>query len=75
MYSDVPAIERKINELIKAVNVLLVVLTVQSAEKGTGLDRGGASMRREMPCFCGTENAYRCPAHVNPVDGYTSGGR
>ncbi len=29
---------------------------------------------REMPCFCGTENAYRCPAHINPVQ-FTGGGR
>ena len=29
---------------------------------------------REMPCFCGTQDAYRCPAHINPVQ-FTSGGR
>ena len=22
---------------------------------------------REMPCFCGTANASRCPRHVDPV--------
>ena len=29
---------------------------------------------REMPCFCGTADAYRCPRHINPVQ-LTSGGR
>ena len=29
----------------------------------------------EMPCFCGTENAYRCPAHINPVDTSRTRGR
>lgn len=33
-----------------------------------------ARKSREMPCFCGTRDAYRCPAHINPVQ-FTSGGR
>ena len=30
--------------------------------------------RRDMPCFCGTRDAFRCPRHINPVQ-RTSGGR
>lgn len=35
---------------------------------------GLARESRKMPCFCGTKDAYRCPAHINPVQ-LTSGGR
>jgi len=28
-----------------------------------------------MPCFCGTKDAFRCPAHVNPVSARQMGGR
>jgi hypothetical protein len=24
-------------------------------------------VHQEMPCFCGTKNAKRCPRHVDPV--------
>lgn len=30
-------------------------------------DKGLEEGKAEMPCFCGTPNAYRCPKHVNPV--------
>lgn len=43
-----------------------VMLALERAER--------ASRPRDMPCFCGTPDAYRCPAHINPVQ-FTSGGR